>query len=92
MRGGVTALAEELVRRRAQLGLSRRIVARRAMISYEYLAQLERGESGRQNPCVRTLYGLARALSVSPQLLAGRAFEDFLETDHEQRGSFRRFG
>ena len=56
-------LAENLKRYRAKIGLSQDQLARKAGITYSTLTKLESGVN--QNPKVKTLQQLAKALDVT---------------------------
>ena len=56
--------------RRAELGLARKELAEQAGISYSYLSSIE---SGQKLPSDSVLFGLARALELSPADLLARA-------------------
>ncbi len=56
-------LAENIKRYRVEKGLSQEQLAQRASITYSTLAKLESGAN--QNPTVKTLQQVARALEVT---------------------------
>lgn len=73
----MSKLGDEIRRHRDRLELSRRVVAKRAKMSYEFFNKMERGGVlTPPNPRVRTLQNLARALRADPMLLTLRAMED----------------
>ncbi len=59
----VFMLAENIKRYRVEKGLSQEQLAQRASITYSTLAKLESGAN--QNPTVKTLQQVARALEVT---------------------------
>ena len=57
-------------------GLPSRVLADSSGLTRIHLAHLEQGKSRSQSITVETLAALARALGISPLLLAAAAFED----------------
>lgn len=67
------SFGDYVVRRRAELGLSRQELAGRANVSYPYVSQIE---TDKRVPSIKTLHELARALEVPLNELAARMSTD----------------
>jgi transcriptional regulator with XRE-family HTH domain len=70
----MSALGDKILKHRRRMRMTLRSLAAKSGVSNPLICQLETGKQG--NPGVATLFKLARALEVSPLLLADAAFED----------------
>ncbi|MFI6262184.1 helix-turn-helix domain-containing protein [Micromonospora sp. NPDC051006] len=75
--------------RRAELGLKRKEVAERALLSYPYLSELE---NGTKTPSAKALRQLAEALELSQAELLDRADSSPVRPDHRQSTGYARDG
>ncbi len=67
-------LADQVFRRRRELGISQSSLAKLAGISRNYVSMIERGEA--QNVSINVLNSLAAALGTSPAVLTGETAGD----------------
>ncbi|WP_319462721.1 helix-turn-helix transcriptional regulator [Micromonospora sp. RTP1Z1] len=75
--------------RRAELGLKRKEVAERSLLSYPYLSELE---NGTKTPSAKALRQLAEALELSQAELLDRADFSPVRLDHRQNTGHARAG
>jgi len=67
-------LAKKIRELRQKKGYSQERLAREAAISYNTVVKLESGES--KHPTIQTMAGIAKALTVSLDVLAKECFKD----------------